>query len=386
MVYLLGNPMLSNLVLSKAQRVGTHMKILTVVGARPQFIKAAPVSKVLRSIGYHEFLVHTGQHYDHAMSQIFFDELGIPQPDVNLGVGSGTHGRQTGEMLVRLEEVIMVQKPDWVLVYGDTNSTLAGALAAVKLRIPIAHVESGLRSFNREMPEEHNRILTDHSADLLFCPTHTAMDNLAREGITQGVHLIGDTMYDAVLQFGELARQRSRVIELLGLAPKNYLLATVHRPYNTDNLENLRSIVSALLESGEIVVFPVHPRTQKWLVEAGVTEMIKGAPQVRMIEPVGYLDMLMLEQNARIILTDSGGMQKEAYFFAVPCITLRPETEWVETVETGWNVIVGADRDKILEQIQTPAYRDTAQAPPILFGKGDAALLLGKILMKVTSL
>lgn len=346
------------------------MKILTVVGARPQFIKAAPVSKALRKAGHQEFLVHTGQHYDHAMSQIFFDELGIPQPDVNLGVGSGSHGKQTGEMLMRLEEVIQDQKPDWVLVYGDTNSTLAGALAAIKLHVPVAHVEAGLRSFNREMPEEHNRVLTDHCADLLFCPTQTAVDNLEREGVAQGVHLVGDTMYDAVLQFGELARQRSRILEALGLTPKQYLLATVHRPYNTDNPENLCSIVSAFVECGETVIFPVHPRTRARLTEAGAVELLKDAPHVQLIEPVGYLDMLMLEQNARMVLTDSGGMQKEAYFFAVPCATLRPETEWVETVKAGWNVVVGASMSRILK---TLTFKTPTNSTMRLYGDGKSA-------------
>lgn len=354
------------------------MNILTVVGARPQFIKAAPVSKALREAGHQEFLVHTGQHYDHAMSQIFFDELGIPQPDVNLGVGSGSHGRQTGEMLMRLEEVIQEQKPDWVLVYGDTNSTLAGALAAVKLHVPVAHVEAGLRSFNREMPEEHNRVLTDHCADLLFCPTQTAVDNLAREGITQGAYLVGDTMYDAVLQFGELARQRSRILETLDLAPKHYLLATVHRPYNTDNPKNLRSILSAFVECGETVIFPVHPRTRVRMAEVGAMEMLKDVPQVRLIEPVGYLDMLMLEQNARLILTDSGGMQKEAYFFAVPCVTLRPETEWVETVEAGWNVVVGADTRQIRAVLFDASWARGKPSP--IFGAGGAAHEIARIL------
>jgi len=358
------------------------MKILTVVGARPQFIKAAPVSKALRAAGHHEFLVHTGQHYDYAMSQVFFDELGIPQPDVNLGIGSGSHGRQTGEMLMRLEAVIQEQQPDWVLVYGDTNSTLAGALAAVKLHVPVAHVEAGLRSFNRAIPEEHNRVLTDHCADLLFCPTQTAVDNLAREGITQGVHLVGDTMYDAVLQFGELARQRSRILETLGLTPKRYLLATVHRPYNTDNPENLRSILSAFIECGETVIFPVHPRTQARLAEAGLLEMLQSAPQVRLIEPVGYLDMLMLEQNARMILTDSGGMQKEAYFFAVPCVTLRPETEWVETVEVGWNVVVGADKNKIILAVSENIW--PTEEPQPVFGRGSASLQITRQLNSET--
>ncbi|MBM4430582.1 MAG: UDP-N-acetylglucosamine 2-epimerase (non-hydrolyzing), partial [Chloroflexi bacterium] len=214
------------------------MKVVSVVGARPQFIKEAPVGKALRVAGHTEVLVHTGQHYDDDMSAIFFRDLEIPEPDYNLGVGSGPHGWQTGQMLMRIEEVLLAEKPDWVLVYGDTNSTLAGALAACKLRIPLVHVEAGLRSFNREMPEEHNRVLTDHCVDLLFCPTQTAVDNLAREGITSGVHLVGDTMYDAVLQFAEIARQRSTILQDLGLKPKGYLLATVHRPYNTDNPEN----------------------------------------------------------------------------------------------------------------------------------------------------
>ena len=239
------------------------MKILTVVGARPQFIKAAPVCRALREAGHREFLVHTGQHYDYGMSQVFFEELGIPQPDMNLEIGSGAHGWQTGQMLIRLEEVLLAERPDWVLVYGDTNSTLAGALAAVKLRIPVAHVEAGLRSHNREMPEEHNRVLTDHIADLLLCPTQVAVDNLARENITAGVHLVGDTMYDSVLQFAALARQRSTILDDLGLTPKGYLLATIHRPYNTDVPENLRAILSAFGEIEEPVIFPVHPRTRR---------------------------------------------------------------------------------------------------------------------------
>lgn len=359
------------------------MKIVTVVGARPQFIKAAPVCKALRQAGHEEILVHTGQHYDYGMSEIFFKELDIPEPDINLGVGSGTHGRQTGEMLIRLEEVLLAEKPDRVLVYGDTNSTLAGALAAVKLHIPLAHVEAGLRSFNRAMPEEHNRVLTDHCADLLFCPTQTAVDNLAREGITRGVYLVGDTMYDAVLQFADLARQRSTILQDLHLTSKQYLLATVHRPYNTDVPENLRSILSAFAEIGEPVVFPVHPRTRQKMAEFGLLTTLNAERRttnagrsvlvighLQLIEPVGYLDMLMLEQNARLILTDSGGMQKEAYFFGVPCVTLRPETEWVETVEAGWNVVVGAERGRIVDAAQNftpPASR------PSLYGEGMAA-------------
>lgn len=353
------------------------MKILTIVGARPQFIKAAPVSKALQSDGHREYLVHTGQHYDHRMSQVFFDELDIQKPHVNLGVGSGPHGRQTGEMLARLEEVLLEQTPDWVLVYGDTNSTLAGALAAVKLHVPVAHVEAGLRSYNREMPEEHNRVLTDHCSDLLLCPSQTAVDNLVNEGITTGVHLVGDTMYDAVLQFSEVAQQRSTILQDLSLEPKKYLLATVHRPYNTDSPENLRNILTALAESGERVILPLHPRTRTRMQEAGLLATYTNLDRLRLIEPVGYLDMLVLEQNARMILTDSGGMQKEAYFFRVPCVTLRPETEWVETVDAGWNVIVGAERNRIVEAVASVFnVREDEQ----LYGDGQSSQKISALL------
>jgi len=351
------------------------MKILTIVGARPQFIKAAPVSQAIRNAGHTEFLVHTGQHYDYGMSQVFFDELRIPQPDANLAIGSGAHGQQTGQMLMRLEQVIQEERPDCVLVYGDTNSTLAGALAAVKLQVPVAHVEAGLRSFNRSMPEEHNRVLVDHCADLLFCPTQTAVNLLTTEGITHGVHLVGDTMYDAVLQFVELARQQSTILATLDLDPKHYLLATVHRPYNTDEPENLQGILQAFLSLDEPVIFPVHPRTLKKISELGLgIPSFTDARQVNnlhLIEPIGYLDMLMLEQNARLILTDSGGIQKEAFFFAVPCITLRPETEWVETVETGWNVLVDADPAKIVNAVASQRW--PSGTPPTVFGDGQAS-------------
>lgn len=343
------------------------MKILTVVGARPQFIKAAPVSRALRQAGHTEFLVHTGQHYDYGMSQVFFDEMGIPAPDANLGIGSGSHGAQTGQMLAALEGVMLEQQPERVLVYGDTNSTLAGALAAVKLHIPVAHVEAGLRSFNRQMPEEHNRVLTDHCADLLFCPTQTAVDNLAAEGIAAGVHRVGDTMVDAVLQFSAVARQKSTILQDLELEPGGYLLATVHRPYNTDVPENLAAILSAFEEIGETVVFPAHPRTRKMLEKFNLKSETEN---LKLIEPVGYLDMLMLEQHARLLLTDSGGMQKEAYFFSVPCVTLRPETEWVETVDAGWNVLAGADRAQIVAAVQNFV---RPPAHPSLYGDGRAA-------------
>jgi len=329
------------------------MTILTVIGARPQFIKAAPVSRALQKAGHEEFIVHTGQHYDHALSQIFFDEMGIPAPDVNLGVGSGSHGRQTGEMLTRLEAVFLQQNPDMVLVYGDTNSTLAAALAACKLHIPVAHVEAGLRSFNRAMPEEHNRVLTDHCADLLLCPSQTAVDQLKKEGIEQGVHLVGDTMYDAVLQFSEIARRRSTILQDHGLSPNGYLLATVHRPYNTDNPDILRGILGALSRMKEPVVFPVHPRTRQKIIDFNLCDGQTAQGNLTFIDPVGYLDMLVLEENARVILTDSGGMQKEAYFLQVPCVTLRPETEWVETVQAGWNVLTGADPAAIDAAVRT---------------------------------
>lgn len=346
------------------------MKIVTVVGARPQFIKAAPVSRALRA-RHSEVLVHTGQHYDARMSDVFFAELDIPLPDVNLGIGSGSHGQQTGRMLMAIEEVLLAERPDWVLVYGDTNSTLAAALAAVKLAAPVAHVEAGLRSFNRAMPEEHNRVLTDHCADLLFCPTQTAVGLLAAEGLTAGVHLVGDVMVDALRQHANLARQRSDVLARLGLTPQGYLLATVHRPYNTDLPDNLRSIFAAfgeiVAQGGRPLVLPLHPRTRGRLAELGLTP----PAGVALIDPVGYLDMLALEQDAAMILTDSGGIQKEAYTFAVPCITLRPETEWVETVQAGWNVVVGADRAAIVQA--ATQRRWPGESPPPVFGDGQAA-------------
>jgi UDP-N-acetylglucosamine 2-epimerase len=360
------------------------MKIVTILGARPQIIKAAPVINALREAGHKEFLIHTGQHYDHGMSQMFFEELEIPEPDVNLGVGSGSHGWQTGQMLMGIEELLLAEKPDWVLVYGDTNSTLAGALAACKLRVPLAHVEAGLRSFNREMPEEHNRVLTDHCSDLLFCPTQTAVDNLAREGVTKGVHLVGDTMYDAALHFASIARERSTILKDLELEPRGYLLATVHRPYNTDVPANLQNILRAFQEIGEPVIFPIHPRTRQKIAELDDNfHLEEGSGNTKIIEPVGYLDMLMLEQNARLILTDSGGMQKEAYFFGVPCVTLRPETEWSETVKSGWNHIAGSDKDRIIKVFGTAIARKPISNVQI-FGKGNAGETIVQIMSNVS--
>jgi UDP-GlcNAc3NAcA epimerase len=352
------------------------MKIATIIGARPQFIKAAVVSRAIANSNklvasnssiVTEVIVHTGQHYDHNMSEVFFKELEIPEPHLNLEVGSGYHGQQTGQMLIKLEEVMLSEKPDWVLVYGDTNSTLAGALAAVKLHIPVAHVEAGLRSFNKSMPEEHNRVLTDHCSDLLFCPTSAAVKNLKIEGVTNGVHRVGDVMFDSVLFNTELATKRSKILETLKLQNKAYALATVHRAENTDDSPRLQAIFEALEQissEGLRVVLPLHPRTRKLYDPS----RFSGA-KIKIIEPVSYLDMLQLEQQARLILTDSGGVQKEAYWMKVPCITLRDETEWIETVEAGWNILAGADRDKIVESAKTD-HKPSKQYPA--YGDGKA--------------
>ena len=324
------------------------MKVVSVVGARPQFIKAAVLSRELRK-EHTEILVHTGQHYDENMSAIFFDEFGIPEPEYSLQIGSGTHGAQTGAMLAAIEQVLIKEQPDWVLVYGDTNSTLAGALAAAKLHIKVAHVEAGLRSFNRQMPEELNRIVVDHLSDLLFCPTQTAVENLNSEGITRGVHLVGDLMYDALQWSLAQASHRPDPLGPLGLSQKGYLLATIHRAENSDNPERLGEILAAFNLLNTPLVWPVHPRTRKKLVELEY----KPAALVHLIEPVGPIEMAGLEKNARLILTDSGGMQKEALWLGVPCVTLRDETEWIETIEAGWNILVGAETQKIVHTVNT---------------------------------
>jgi UDP-N-acetylglucosamine 2-epimerase (non-hydrolysing) len=352
------------------------MKIVSIVGARPQFIKCAPVSRELRRV-HEEILVHTGQHYDHGMSEVFFEELAIPKPDYNLGIGSGTHGRQTGAMLGAIEDVLQKEEPDVVLVYGDTNSTLAGALAAAKLHVPVAHIEAGLRSFDRRMPEEVNRVLTDHASDLLFCPTETAARNLAVEGVTEGVFLVGDVMCDAMEYNRAIAEERSRVLEEVGVQPGGYLVVTVHRPSNTDSRENMAAIFGALGEAERPVVFPVHPRTRKYLGEYGLLERMP--ENVQVVEPLGYLDMLRLMAHAEKILTDSGGVQKEAYMLGVPCITLRENTEWVETVEAGWNVLVGAERESIIDAIRH--FSPESQQKEI-FGSGNASALIGEILTR----
>jgi UDP-N-acetylglucosamine 2-epimerase len=351
------------------------MYVLSVVGARPQFIKAAPISEALKNAGHREFLVHTGQHYDENMSRVFFEEMGIPKPDMNLGIGSGKHGEQTGKMIAQIEPVLLEQKPDVVLVHGDTNSTLATAVATCKLQIKLAHNEAGLRSFNRSMPEEHNRVLTDHCSDLLFCPTDTAVNQLAKEGITTGVNRVGDVMYDASLRFADVAADTSKVMETHDIEPGSYLLATVHRPYNTDDPERLGAIMQAFIESGKTVVFPVHPRTRQKLQDV----QRSSGGDVRLIDPVGYLDMVQLEKHAAMILTDSGGVQKEAFFHSVPCVTLRPETEWVETVESGWNRLADANAERILEAISR---KDWPTERPVPYGDGHAADRIVEILGK----
>jgi len=345
------------------------MKVATIVGARPQFIKCAPVSRKLRELAL-EVLIHTGQHYDSNMSDLFFRDLEIPEPDYNLGVGSGTHGEQSGEMLKQIEKVLLKEKPDYVLVFGDTNSTLAGALAAAKLCISVVHVEAGLRSFNRLMPEEINRVVTDHLSSLLFCPTETSINNLKREGITEGVHLVGDVMYDALLLHSKRAEEKSKILERLRLRPKTYFLATVHRAENTNDPSRLAAIVKAfeMISDISMVLWPVHPRARKVLESYGLQG---NGRSFRVVDPVSYLDMLCLEKGARAILTDSGGVQKEAYWLQVPCITLRAESEWVETLLSGWNTLAGTDPEAIFAAATKP--------PPAsaclnhLFGDGHSA-------------
>jgi len=348
------------------------MFVLTVVGARPQFIKAAAVSPLLRR-DHREWLLHTGQHYDFAMSEAFFRELEIPSPDESLGVGSGTHAEQTARMLVGIEAAVVRQRPDAVMVYGDTNSTLAGALAAAKLQVPVAPVEAGLRSFNGGMPEEINRVIADRMSAVLFCPSDAAVANLAAEGIRTGVHLVGDVMADVLGQWSKRARERSAVLEQLDLREKEYLLATIHRAQNTDDSERLSGVFAALGCTGETVILPLHPRTRKALAEAAID-----VPRnVRVIDPAPYTDMLRLEQAARLILTDSGGVQKEAYWLGVPCVTLRDETEWTETVQTGWNILAGSDTERIVSAVRnfSPA---EPRAP--LYGDGHAAERIVQIL------
>lgn len=350
------------------------MKLVSIVGARPQFIKAATVSRVLRSeTVIRETLIHTGQHYDAGLSDVFFQELEIPRPDHHLGVGSAPQGAQTGRMLERIEEVLKSASPDRVLVYGDTNSTLAGALAAAKLNVSVAHVEAGLRSFNRRMPEEVNRVVTDHVSDLLFAPTEAAIENLRREGISgSGVIRVGDVMYDAALYYADAAREQSRVLDRLSVESGEFILATVHRAENTDSPSRLRAIVEGFTLSNEEhpVVLPLHPRTRERLETADMLRSFERS--IQLIEPVSYLDMIELERNSALIVTDSGGVQKEAYFHRVPCVTLRDETEWVELVETGWNEVVPPNSPRAIVDAVRRNWGSSGE-DVALYGDGRAA-------------
>jgi len=379
------------------------MKIVTIVGARPQFIKAAVISRAIENHNLQsspkenlkEILVHTGQHYDYLMDRVFFEELEIPKPHYHLGVGSGSHGKQTGVMLERIEDVLQKENPGVVLVYGDTNSTLAGALAAGKLNIPVAHVEAGLRSYNPRMPEEVNRLVTDHLSAFLFCPTSQAIKNLEKEGIRPGrgrvVKNVGDVMYDSILYYSQLAEGKSNILKKLDLCfpatyhPKlitrNYYLATLHRVENTDDPGRLKSILKALHEIGKDtpVIFPLHPRTKKVMNRY---HLLPERDRIKLIDPVSYLNMLMLEKHARAILTDSGGVQKEAYWFKVPCLTLRDETEWKETVECGWNIVAGAKTQMILKGVKSLDRRKISNKRMNLFGDGKAGQKIIQELMR----
>lgn len=355
------------------------MKILTIVGARPQFVKAAVVSRAFIELSggknglIEERIVHTGQHFDTKMSDVFFDEMDIPKPSHQLAFGGLTHGAMTGRMIEEIERIVLDEKPDWVLVYGDTNSTLAGALAAVKLHVPVAHVEAGLRSYNRKMPEEVNRVLTDHASNLLFAPTEGARQTLLGEGIAGSiVQVSGDVMYDAALYYGEISDRRSSIVQQMGLKDKSFVLATVHRAENTDDLAKLRAIIEALVEisSQFPVVLPLHPRTRKAVQQL---DNMPAISRLHIIDPVGYLDMIALEKQASLIVTDSGGVQKEAYFFAKPCLTLRSETEWTELVALGVNKILEPQSataivESAREMLQTSGFNFSASP----YGTGNA--------------
>jgi UDP-GlcNAc3NAcA epimerase len=358
-------------------------KIVTILGARPQFVKAAPVSKAFLEHGeFTEVMVHTGQHYDHKLSDVFFLELEIPKPKYNLGVGSSSHGVQTGEMLKLLDDILINEKPDMVLVYGDTNSTLAGALSAAKLHIKVAHVEAGLRSFNKAMPEEINRIVTDHLSDILFAPTSVSVANLKTEGIVNGVYKTGDVMYDAVLTYSEKAKKNSSILKKLSISDKPYILTTIHRAENTDDPKRLANICEALSNASKNcrVIMPLHPRTAKFISQTGINLEKSG---ITIIEPVGFLDMIALECSARLIVTDSGGVQKEAYFHKVPCVTLRTETEWVETIQAGWNTLADTSSiQSITSAIEAGLNNKKDRSNIDEYGDGNAAKDIVKKIME----
>ena len=359
------------------------MKIITIIGARPQFIKAAIVNHTLRQKEkIKEILVHTGQHFDKNMSDIFFSELNIEKPKYNLGIGGGLHGAMTGAQLTKTEEILIQEKPDLALVYGDTNSTLAGALAASKLHIPVAHVEAGLRSFNRKMPEEINRVMTDHISDILFAPTTLAMQNLANEGIgADKCHQVGDVMLDAALFYGECSKSTSTILSQLQITDADYVLATVHRAENTDSPSRLKTIYAALKKVSHTlpIIWPLHPRTRQLMADYSLPTDTKN---MHFIEPVGYLDMVTLEQNASVIATDSGGVQKEAFFYKIPCVTLRDETEWLELVQAGWNKLTPPNNaDNISNAILRAVNTQGENITP--YGKGDAAQKIAEILLNI---
>lgn len=343
------------------------MKIASIIGARPQFIKVAPLQNEI-SKRHDHLLIHTGQHYDYELSKVFFEELSIPDPDYNLEIGSGSHANQTGRLLMAIEEVLLKEKPDLVIVYGDTNSTLAGALAAAKLLIPIAHVEAGLRSFNIKMPEEINRVITDHISSIFLCPSNTAAQNLAREGIVNRVHVVGDTMIQCLI--GVEKKLSKSLLQNFGVTENNYILATIHRQENTDVKERLEAIIRALSNCKLEVLLPLHPRTAKSIRLWGLEDLINSSGNVKILPPLNFIAFTSLEKYARTIVTDSGGVQKEAYYFGVPCVTVREETEWIETVRDGWNVLVGADEEKILHAICSVRPRSSRT---VQYGDGNVA-------------
>lgn len=343
------------------------MKIASIVGARPQFIKLAPLSRELRK-HHREVLINTGQHYDSDMAGNFFSEFKIPKPDYSLGIGSANHGEQTGRMLIALEKTLATEKPDLVIVFGDTNSTLAGALSAAKMSLPVAHVEAGLRSYDNTMPEEINRVLTDHMATLLFCPTDTSKENLKHEGVTEGVHVVGDVMVDALEESKKAAERHSKILEELALKPREYQFMTLHRPSNVDDKTSLERILKAVGASKEKTIFSVHPRTSKMMKEFGLDQRLP--TNLHAIKPLSHMDSIWLTANASRVLTDSGGLQKEAYLLSTPCITLRDTTEWIETVNAGWNILVSNKEDRITSAIRSfepPKYR------PKIFGPQGAS-------------
>jgi UDP-GlcNAc3NAcA epimerase len=354
------------------------MKIATILGARPQFIKASVVSSAFKSAGIYEIIIHTGQHFDSLMSDIFFQDLGLPEPDYHLNIHSLNHGAMTGRMMEKLEEFLLQVKPDWICVYGDTNSTLAGALVAAKLCIPLAHIEAGLRSFNRQMPEEVNRVVTDHLSQLLFAPTPLAVECLQKEGIVEGVHLVGDVMMDSILTYQAKAKQTSEIIVKYQLQPNKFYLATIHRPSNTDDSHRLSSILDNLTKLDFSVVFPIHPRTQAQIEKMGLSHYLN-TNSILAIPPVSYLDMLMLESACKAVITDSGGIQKEAYILGRPCLTLRNETEWKETVEVGWNQLVQPET-----LCQAIANFSPSLEAPTLYGEGNASAKIAEIIGSCT--